>query len=216
MSDNTYLTNNDGEIIIKNLKQDTIIISAEHSNYYMLIDSFNIEKDSLFTIPLFPKMARVVFTVSDSVLQIKDAIVSLGTRSGTTNNEGIVAFYEQPTRETYIYEVFKEGYETLSDSIFLKLDTTIAIDLNIATNNPNIMNPHEVGIYPNPCNDELVIHWPRKQATIAITNMQGYVILKNKVMNGVNKLDISGLKQGFYMVSISLEDLFFKKTIIKK
>jgi hypothetical protein len=78
------------------------------------------------------------------------------------------------------------------------------------------MNPHEVGIYPNPCNDELVIHWPRKQATIAITNMQGYVILKNKVMNGVNKLDISGLKQGFYMVSISLEDLFFKKTIIKK
>lgn len=216
MSENTYLTNNDGEITIKNLKQDTIIISAEHSNYYILIDSFNIEKDSLFTIPLFPKMARVVFTVSDSARQIKDAIVSLGTRSGTTNNEGIVAFYEQPTRETYIYEVLKEGYPTINDSFYFTVDTNIVIDLGMATNSQWISALQEIVLYPNPCNKELVIDWHQNNGSVSIMNIYGNVIRNKELTTGLNRLKVDNLKPGVYMVCIFDHNQAFHKIVIKQ
>ncbi len=73
----------------------------------------------------------------------------------------------------------------------------------------NSISAGALNIYPNPAQSDLTIQWPlasvNGETIISIIDMQGRVVLQtaSTSMNGVEKVDISGLAKGLYQVEVS-------------
>jgi len=81
------------------------------------------------------------------------------------------------------------------------------IDTLITTNlyssilyNQNILN-----VYPNPAKDELIIE-SHQISTIDILNIQGQIVIQQKLQQGKTDIDVSGLAKGLYILRLSSND----------
>ena len=77
---------------------------------------------------------------------------------------------------------------------------------------------NELSIYPNPVVNELTINLPSniKNADVRIVDVTGRTISNNNVTINNNKLDVSHLAQGVYIVEIKTEKGTTSKKLIKK
>lgn len=93
-------------------------------------------------------------------------------------------------------------------------------DLLLTTNTVDVYSDdNKMSIYPNPAIDHIIINNQLSTTiqSVSIRNAAGQVLLiTNQLMNG-NKLDISALPQGLYLVSFHLSDRSIQtQKIIKK
>ena len=77
---------------------------------------------------------------------------------------------------------------------------------------------NELSIYPNPVVNELTINLPSniKNADVRIVDVTGRTVSNNNVTINNNKLDVSHLAQGVYIVEIKTEKGTTSKKLIKK
>ena len=72
-----------------------------------------------------------------------------------------------------------------------------------------------IAIYPNPVNDILTVSLKlNKEEKVEIYNMEGRKVLEKVIGNGKNKIDVSALQTGNYMLNIkemNLSTKFIKK-----
>ncbi len=74
---------------------------------------------------------------------------------------------------------------------------------------------NSISIFPNPVEDNLYILGLNNQALIGIYSIEGVLIKKEKVFD--NKINVSDLTQGIYIINIIEKDRFIYSTrIIKK
>ena len=76
------------------------------------------------------------------------------------------------------------------------------------------MSSYDINIYPNPASTDLYIEWNTKEVnSISIIDLLGRVLYKIKVDHNSEKVDISELPSGVYMVVIneSWKELFVVK-----
>lgn len=77
-------------------------------------------------------------------------------------------------------------------------------------------------IFPNPAKSELTIYLPDEKGNGSLTmyNINGQIVnfleLKNQNVNNPLKIDIQGLSQGLYLLSISINNKTFKTKFIKE
>jgi len=71
----------------------------------------------------------------------------------------------------------------------------------------------EIEIFPNPCNDYLMIKCDYKIKQIEITDFHGRVLINNKPING--QLDISELNRSVYIIRIYTEEKTYVKSMVK-
>lgn len=82
-------------------------------------------------------------------------------------------------------------------------------DIGTATNDLDF-KAESLTIYPNPAVDRINISWTKEiatngKATIRIIDLSGRVITTKQVNNNESNLDISGLSNGLYILSINDE-----------
>jgi endonuclease I/chitodextrinase len=70
-------------------------------------------------------------------------------------------------------------------------------------------------IYPNPTNGNTLYFNFTKEVTIRMYNVLGKLIKTNKINSKNNKIDISALPKGIYLLKINSENQFITKKIIK-
>lgn len=75
----------------------------------------------------------------------------------------------------------------------------------------------EFEVYPNPAQDELfIVSEDTEDLEIFIYNAAGQMVQKIELNDGEDRIDISKLKTGIYLINIQMEDEIFTKKIIKK
>jgi hypothetical protein len=82
----------------------------------------------------------------------------------------------------------------------------------------NAAESSSIKIFPNPMHDDLNIEMPLlvKQATLSIYSLLGQLIYKDEISDTENKIDISKLNNGTYILQISNQDILIKKKINKE
>jgi len=77
-------------------------------------------------------------------------------------------------------------------------------------------NKDIINIYPNPANNWITVETNSDNQTLTITDLQGKLILTKSITGSINKLNLSSLKQGIYILEVRSDKYIqFKKLIIK-
>lgn len=75
----------------------------------------------------------------------------------------------------------------------------------------------DLKVYPNPVNDRLTIDYmERGKANLQVYNLIGECILEGGLMGGINKIDVSTLSNGIYVIRIFGDDWKTQKKLIKE
>ena len=73
-----------------------------------------------------------------------------------------------------------------------------------------------INVYPNPAVDRIYIHIPEKQNfELQIFNILGECIVQKELSSGSNKIDISSLAKGIYVVQLTSANRTFQQKLIK-
>lgn len=78
-------------------------------------------------------------------------------------------------------------------------------------------NKNLVSIYPNPINDVLFINnYSANTVEVSIFDLNGKMILKSAAANGINKMDVSTLSAGVYMIEAKAGENTSRQRLVKK
>ncbi len=100
-----------------------------------------------------------------------------------------------------------DGTWSLYDRQLFEVDGTLGITSEILS---------EIKIYPNPASDYLHIKTPNniQVKSTTLIDMNGKVVIR--LQNQIEKIDISHLQQGMYLLQIHTDEGSLSKRIIKK
>ncbi|WP_379969723.1 choice-of-anchor J domain-containing protein [Epilithonimonas sp. UC225_85] len=157
-----------------------------------------------------------------SLAETFDIKISTTTPTASAFTTTIATAVKPATTWTkYVYDlsayagqtIYVGFYSSTTDIWFLGLDdiaVTNAASLSVIDSKSNKLN-----IYPNPVKDILNIKSEAKTNTVNILSFTGQVIKTVKLENGENKVDLSSLPKGNYIVRIEEEGQFKTFKIIK-
>jgi hypothetical protein len=211
----TYATDYSGKVIIDGLEKGKWVFNIGHSAYFPLTDSLMITGDTSLVIHLTRKLAGIQFEVSDSLVVVHGATVSLNGWDKLTDSEGRAWFNNQPARHTYKYTVEADGYRGISDSVFLEIDTTITVILQLATGRDAYTFP-EAEVFPNPAAGEMYIRIGSPDARIHLLSPEGKVLLERRLSGEMTGLDISGFEPGLYILRIMTDESTTCRKVVLK
>lgn len=129
--------------------------------------------------------------------------VTNGTGAGTISTSGLLTGTSVGT--VTVIATANDGSGTTG-----QLAITIEEVQGISSNNQIISN-----VYPNPFSDVVVVEAPLK-STILITDLSGRVVYSGQSISNSEKIDLSELQNGVYLVQIELDNKVMIKKIVKK
>ena len=189
----------------------TITVSAEHNDYFILFDTLIITVDTTIVLTLTPKRANVTFNVSDLNGPLSGVKVSM-PGSQYTNSAGNAFFFSQQARSDYVYTLERAGYNTIKDTIYLEIDTTLIILLDKVTSVFD-SDYKEININPNPFDTHFDITVQEK-SHLSIYNGSGILIYSKTLEQGLNSIQTPDFKQGVYIVKFVTGDKVYNKLLI--
>lgn len=195
------VTNSSGVASLDKVLKGYWLYSIEHDDYFTLTDSVLVLNDTALVISMTNRRANIQFEINDSAGPLSGIPVVLSGFQGISDDDGIILFFNQPARQKYGYEIDKEGYLFVSDSLYLEIDTTVTILLELETGISNPWGP-DVKIFPNPASDDLLINLPFDEAEMRLVNQEGKLIYLNNIYRGINNINVFSLKDGIYYLSI--------------
>ena len=85
----------------------------------------------------------------------------------------------------------------LSDVRKMYFDATVSVDDN------NLPESQKLRVCPNPAGNSIIIEGiPLQEGSISIYSMEGRQVMTRVISTGNESIDISGLRQGLYLVTI--------------
>ncbi len=186
---------------IVNLYNGEYEYTLRHPDYFPVDSSLVVGSDTIVQIVLMAKRATVKFRVYSEDTPLKLVNLLIDDESLTTNQVGIALFHNLARFEEYDWNASKEGYESVGGTLNLKKDTTVNLTMSVET---HILDPwnHGLSLYPNPAASLLFIESPERIGHIEICDLRG-AVLRAKVFNDRNvNVDISGVRQGIYVIRI--------------
>ncbi|MFC2087002.1 chondroitinase family polysaccharide lyase [Bacteroidota bacterium] len=197
------LTNSSGLATLNQVMPGKSKFTFQHQNYFTHIDSFYILQDTGLNLYLTNEFANVDFLITDSNTPLEGASISVGGMKLITDDEGRVYFYNQKARHEYHLQIEKNGYKTYVDTFFLELDTGIVYNLDISSN-INFNKNLSILVFPNPAKEKLILILPYNEGSIEILNISGSVLMSQEIFNKHEKLDITSLENGYYILKIDI------------
>lgn len=197
--DQTKLSNNSGLVLCDKLLSGSWAFRLEHEDYFLLEDTIFLQGDSMLTVELTPRLAALQFIISDSNGPLSGALVSLNGLQFLTDQEGSARFLSRPAREEYRYHVEKEGYETVMDSLWLEIDTSLMVLLNPVTSVKRTGRT-SISFWPNPVKDKLNFISNMGAAELRLLSMDGRVLIIREIFEESGSVDVSRLQDGAYIL----------------
>lgn len=200
----TLLTNSSGEAVVDNALKGYWHYAISHEDYFPYEDSLRISKDTSIIVALTRTTASLTFFVKHGELAVPGATIRLHTGIlQYSDADGRVLFFNQQARKKYAYEIIKEGYQPVSDSLFLEIDTIIEVQLMLADSYREI--DHTILVYPNPAEEKLFVEIEAGDADLRIISMEGKLFRIQQIFPGRNSIDVSGMPAGLYYLHVHNE-----------
>ncbi len=193
------------------LKRSNTITLDPLYGYRMLYSSLVIKNISS---PLNNASFEIYQSEDGDVSPLEGAIIKLNNYAAVTGSDGKASISELATGQ-YNYSVKKEGFSPVSDIVSVESDVIFTDTLEVTDTWISPANSIEVQIYPNPVKNELHIENFLAEGEVEIYSANGSLIRRKRLEVGLNSLDISGFKQGMYMVKVIIEDGVKYRKIIK-
>ena len=211
--DQLKLTNRDGYINLDKMQAGYWLFTIDQSDYYSLTDSVKIVNDTMLELKLTSRLANIQFEISDAEGPVEWARIELdGTLSLLTGIDGIITFINLLARDKHGFTIAREGYQTITDSLYLEIDTIVSVFLQEPTGNEN-WGFSTFRIYPNPAINELWIDMADSRANFSVIAPDGK-ILRNGIYDGEKRrLDVSGFACGIYLFHAMTKDAHWIKKI---
>lgn len=151
----------------------------------------------------------VTFIVNDGTNPLENANVNIDGETLITNSNG-KALTQLPDGN-YEYTIGAEGYESVTDSITVS-DTAVSetVSLSVMTGLEQEVE-FNTEVYPNPAKNYLVVSSPGMSA-IDIVNLQGQVVFQQENCSNVERLSLSGMEPGIYLLLVKNEAGKVQKT----
>lgn len=90
----------------------------------------------------------------------------------------------------------------------------LVINYNLGSTNVNSSTAQILELYPNPASKDICIKLPSNEtALLAIYNVCGSQVM-NKTINANNKIDISNLSKGLYIVKVQQNNAFYSQKML--
>lgn len=196
------LTNSSGEAVLDKIPVGYLTYSITHDDYIQLIDSSMINSDTVLELNLIPRLANIQFEVSGEEGPLEGVQVELdGFLSLYTDSEGFAEFIYVQAAEEHTFALSREGYEFLFDSLFLEVDTVVAITMQKFTGTEGFDQSGLI-LYPNPGNDLIYLKAPAVPGVYSITSPEGKVVMNGKISEEVHRIELTGLPAGIYLIRV--------------
>ena len=101
----------------------------------------------------------------------------------------------------YINDAMVTAADIMADNGVVHVINKVLIPDQTTTSVTNL-NESEIKLYPNPANDYINIDLPSVSGNISIVNITGKTILKKDIRSSVERIDLSDLNSGIYLVRI--------------
>jgi hypothetical protein len=194
-----------GKAVMDGLGPGRWIYNVEHDAYFPLTDSLVITGDTSLVVVLTRKLAEIRFEVSDSSGPVPGAEVILSGWKKLTGSDGIAWFSNQVSRHSYGYTIELGGYQSVRDSLYLDIDTTVTVILQPATG-IDAYAITKAAVFPNPASGRIHIRLESQHAGILIMNPEGKVMAGRRIYRGLNVMDVSGIAPGLYFLRIQTRE----------
>lgn len=209
------ITDDSGTVLVDDPIDEGWVYTLKHNDYFTVADSVRITGDTSLVIPMTRKLADLHFVVRDSSGPLSGTAVTLNEWTIKTGSEGMAIFNSQPAKEKYGYSIGKSGYNAVSDSLFLEIDTTLTVFLEPATG-LSTGRAGETLVFPNPAAKKLYIHTGVPEAEAMLLNPEGKVLTESRVTRGLNMLDVADLPSGLYFLRIwTGKEITYTKVILQ-
>ena len=203
-----YRSNSEGEVKIDALRPETqLYYNVDANDFFDYEDSVFIRNDTSLIVNLYSKKVNVEFFVKNGQDPVSNASVSLGGSTQLSNYLGYILFLNKGARSKYYYTISKAGYQTINDSLYLEIDTTLSISLEPVTNRMNRYHSEKMSIYPNPANGMIHVVFNEPDSEMQIVCLNGRIMKEMKLEPGVNSIDISALHEGIYVIKAISKNL---------
>jgi hypothetical protein len=184
------------------------LMTPDPGGYMLGIDNFR-----------FELLNRLTFQVkNEEGEELENIAVYIENDSLVTNQDGETA--KLLVNGSYEYLVVHDDYKGVSGEIELNnSDTTLNITLEENTNATSTfaLRNNEVKVFPNPAETFFYIEYRNNQpGKLEIFDMQGRKIKVRSLFNTRNKINISNMEPGVYLLKIQKETDFDILRFIKK
>lgn len=211
--DQIYVTNSSGECVLPEMKNSEITYSVEHDDYFNFSDTVIVSEDETFVAAMTPKLADILFEISDENGAMDKVEVLVNDFKVTSNGFGEIYIMNQPARHEYSYSINEAGYKMVQDTFFLEIDTTIRVLLEVETG-VDKYSPVDIQVFPNPVSDIINVQIPDTQAVLRLIGMDGKMVLMENLQGKESFVDVSGIKEGFYILEIQAGTIRMHSRII--
>lgn len=186
-------------------------------DYNIYEGSLDIRNDTTVEILLTRSHASISFELLEETLPVSDAAVTVGGNTLLSGTDGKAVFAGLVVPADYPYQVTKTGYEGLSGTITLEVDTAITLEMNqIADGIYKTTGPENIHIWPNPATETLLCYIPGKMIDIVqIVDPLGRCISTKRAGSEYIEIDLREFSPGMYLLKL-FTDTFQESRIIVK
>ncbi len=178
----------------------------QKNSYHNQNGIVTINSDTTLSFQLSRASAFIKFYIKEESTPVNNAIIIVNGDTLVTSNLGLVTYRELPIDKSYDYIISKDGYKSLSGSIYLEKDTTLNLQMEAyPTAFRNIEDKRGLRIWPNPAHNEINCQIPDGYhfSQVQIIGLNGKVF---KIYNIVNentiRINLIDIPAGLYFLKI--------------
>jgi GH35 family endo-1,4-beta-xylanase len=189
------------------------IIEKEYFN--QATGSITAKTDTTLDFQLQKNVANIEFILTGDKEKIENAMLVAFNDTTAFNTDGIVRLFNVTKNQKFTYQILSNNYPDYEDSVIPENDTTLQIQL-IYTNTENIKKSSQLRIFPNPADTYLTVENNFLTGYIEIFAPSGVKVKNVPIQAESQRVDISDLKAGLYLVKIYLKDKTESHAFIKQ
>jgi len=203
-------TDENGEAVFSNYDPGEYDYTITKTDYYDFEGSFEIVDDDIEIEVSFDPILTysITFFVKDNESNaVENAIVNLDGLIQYTNASGETVF-DDYLPGSYPYSVIVEGFEFVSGDAIVDADD-IVIEINLVINNIIQSMMQGVHVFPNPSSGIVNIEVGTIEAkgfTANFRDASGKTIRTYRMKPHQNRIDLSDLKEGMYIIEFEIGD----------
>lgn len=189
------------------MEEGEYLLNLEKVNYPSLFDTLTVAKDTSLHYKLKATHSTLKIKLREGSTPVNGASVMVEGKEAISNALGISMFEAYSTEINYAYSINKQGYESLTGSIYLVADTTLQVQMQRLTNMEDYTSFRGIDLWPNPAHKQ--IHCRRAGNSsifrIKLIDTSGRVMLDRLMKEPQETYNIENLSPGIYLVRCETE-----------
>ncbi len=201
--------NEPGDYVFENIGDGTFDFKVEKEGYFTTKDDVTIEGDATVEVTLYGAY-KVTFNIEDNWGNVVENAVI--TFDKVQQEPGKYVFKEIKSGK-YDYEVEKNGYHTVNNTITINNNHIAKVIMNADGTNIGKHEKVKLSVFPNPTRDIFNIESNEKIKEITMIDIRGQIIRNIPLNSLTTEINVSNIRPGIYFMEIQTNESVITKRV---